>query len=484
MYKEWSDIKKLIWLFRNALPHGATYETITGRIVSFLTQRIAPLKIEASLEPIQDLHGYENPWPGGGGDNLLPPLSTEAKNYVELTNDNGKYTLSGTASANTFFTVDLETPLPAGTYTWQLFNESAASGITCYLLLETGNTSLTCSNKNQVSVGFSVSYPIVSFRIRVDSGTVLSNFKLSPTLTKGSNELPAFKPYSNICPISGHEGAVVNRTGKNLLPNKKVQGTSNRVTIGADDEATYIFLQAGTYAILATANVSGFSYYYGDDNGSGIRITDNVITIAEAGNYKFWLYKSGGLNASDILTWQLELGNFPTDYEPYSGTSVTLTFGSTVYGGKLTVNEDGSGSVEATYAEQDLGDLSWQTRYTGENNKALSSSLPSAYYGRTDISPFIAENYGGVSGVGGVGSLTPPDDKQIGLYWYYNSLNPTPTTVYLVIGVNDTPQGKIVYKLNEPVTIALTPGQVNALLGNNTVWVDDATSVTVTFQSN
>ena len=40
------------------------------------------------------------------------------------------------------------------------------------------------------------------------------------------------------------------------------------------------------------------------------------------------------------------------------------------------------------------------------------------------------------------------------------------------------------YKLATPITLTLSPGQVNALLGNNTVWVDDSDNISVTYQSN
>ena len=54
------------WLDEWAGGSAPTYETVTGRIVSFLTQRIAPLKIEADLEPIQSGTGDPSP------DNVRP----------------------------------------------------------------------------------------------------------------------------------------------------------------------------------------------------------------------------------------------------------------------------------------------------------------------------------------------------------------------------------------------------------------------------
>ena len=52
----------------------ATYEeweTISGNPVSF-TAKAAPLKqLKVAFSPVQDLHGYDSPWPAGGGKNLF-----------------------------------------------------------------------------------------------------------------------------------------------------------------------------------------------------------------------------------------------------------------------------------------------------------------------------------------------------------------------------------------------------------------------------
>ena len=40
-------------------------------VVTFNTDMAVPLKkLKVSVEPVQDLHGYDHPWPAGGGINL------------------------------------------------------------------------------------------------------------------------------------------------------------------------------------------------------------------------------------------------------------------------------------------------------------------------------------------------------------------------------------------------------------------------------
>ncbi len=52
-----------------AQPHK---ETDSGGVVSFRADKALPLiRCVAQIEPVQDLHGYNSPWPAGGGANLL-----------------------------------------------------------------------------------------------------------------------------------------------------------------------------------------------------------------------------------------------------------------------------------------------------------------------------------------------------------------------------------------------------------------------------
>lgn len=59
---------------------------ITG--LQFVTDMVAPLEsLVIGFSPIQDLHGYDNPWPAGGGKNLFDKTATDTDNgYVA-----GKY---------------------------------------------------------------------------------------------------------------------------------------------------------------------------------------------------------------------------------------------------------------------------------------------------------------------------------------------------------------------------------------------------------
>ena len=69
--RHWSTLEKLIWLRGSPAGGGGSWTTITGNPVSF-TARNAPLrKLSVAFSPKQDLHGYDSPWPAGGGVNKI-----------------------------------------------------------------------------------------------------------------------------------------------------------------------------------------------------------------------------------------------------------------------------------------------------------------------------------------------------------------------------------------------------------------------------
>ena len=50
----------------------AVLESVSGSVVSFEDGAELPAEsVIAHIEPQQDLHGYDNPWPAGGGKNLF-----------------------------------------------------------------------------------------------------------------------------------------------------------------------------------------------------------------------------------------------------------------------------------------------------------------------------------------------------------------------------------------------------------------------------
>ena len=202
----------------------------------------------------------------------------------------------------------------------------------------------------------------------------------------------------------------------------------------------------------------GFVWY--DENGDYISTTNwsetatNGKTAKSPNNAAYLAYNVAGKTSSttivpsDLTNFQIEEGTTATAYAPYSnicpisgwtGCKVWVqpthdtsaqadyniswqTEAGTVYGGTLTVNEDGSGVLK-------------------------SRPYYASYNGETLVGPWVSSMDKYVSGA-------------------------TPTTGAQVVDLGGT-----------ETSTNLTPGQVTALLGQNYVWADTG-DVSVTYRSN
>ena len=503
----WSTLKKLIWLRGSGMNGSSpTYETVTGRIVSFLTQRIAPLKIEATLEPIQDLHGYENPWPAGGGKNKFPAdfVSPYTQNGSTLTlQSDGKVTVSGTPSSAFDFVIG-HTTLPAGEY---ILNGCPTGGGATKYRLQVTDYPVT-SNLGQDS-GSGVTFTLaeetaVAVRIQLYTSAP-SSLTFAPMIRLSTESDATFAPYSNECPISGHTGAVVTRTGNNIWGGEKMAddmvaavNNASKCNKGSDASGNYVMLDASSqiskilsttlkfkentqYTIIlkaknannnATTNLhflytDGTKTYIDLPTASAGTVQTTVITSTSGKTVKgiegHWGAGAAYLYYDDCGIFE---GVLTADqFEPYSGTSVTLTFGQTVYGGKLTVNEDGTGTVVSDDAPLVFDNSTWgfSSNFFYKSFAGLQDVVSSNYY--------ITEN--------GIVVYCNGNNGQCRIYLNDNPSLTSETDVGALLNGY-----KLLYDLANPTTITLSPGQVNALLGNNTVWVDDSGNISVTYQSN
>lgn len=262
-----------------------------------------PLKeIIAYVDPLQDLHGYENPWPGGATKNLIdapdkPSAAAGDKLYDGSVN------------------------LPAGTYTLSSSNT-------------TGTVSVLGVGAGVMPYTFTLADAITSLTIEVVTAGAYNNIQL-----ESGSAATSFIPYKNICPISGSSNIEIKRYGKNLLPNKVYQYQTGRVNLGIDyRDMYYLPLNPGTYKFTAVLQSQAKLFYREINAASSIQVGDYTgtpltITIAQKGLYTFWLYKSSGFPASDVISFMLEEGTTATSYEEYTEVEITIPIGQTVYGG-------------------------------------------------------------------------------------------------------------------------------------------------------
>ena len=91
-------------------------DTVSGAVANFPDGAALPVKsLSVAIEPVQNLNGYGNPWPAGGGKNLLPKGENRASAGITFSvQDNGEVVVTGTAERTTFWAVQFT--IPAGSY--------------------------------------------------------------------------------------------------------------------------------------------------------------------------------------------------------------------------------------------------------------------------------------------------------------------------------------------------------------------------------
>ena len=475
-------------------------KTVSGSIIFIADALARPAEsLVVGIEPIQSLNGYDNPWPAGGGKNTLD--ISNATSRVQA------YGLTGSVSD--------EVITISGTYT----NTATSAS---FRLLD------NVPNNGQSLKAFEISNGnnILMFRWDGSYNTLIVDLK---NLTEGqtydikahvvgyTGDAPtSWSPYSNICPISGHDSVKVTRTGKNLLDISKsriaARGsfTEGNVTVTYNDDGTIrlqssgstrtdivvfsagtgypLQLPNGTYTFSIRGNESVSNYVHicasgsGDDyNGAAYfdvisTSTTTVLDGTKPWNYLFLRIFTGG-TFDCTISLQVEAGSTATAYEPYSGTSVEIALGQTVYGGTLDVTT-GVLTVDRAYAvlngTQDIAWVNWRPTETsvawiyglnvfGVKNVSanvlpnlLSNKLPTVTYNSI---------YSGT------------DSNSIGVHsnTYGVIVRVADTSLTTGTAINaylSSHPIEICYELATPTTIQLTPTEIEMLEGNNTLWAD------------
>lgn len=236
----------------------------------------------------------------------------------------------------------------------------------------------------------------------------------------------------NVRPISGWTGATVYHRGKNLYdynstPIRNCGVSSGVLAYNNLFDAYIVPIKQNTtyiYSKRYNANTDGYICLSEDYPQTGTTVNNVVNTrygVPEftvnsgTNNYLIIIWRNV-LSAEERAEQMVEVGNARTAVEPYQGEITDINWQSeagTIYGGTVTLNEDGSVDVVST-----MGNIA---SYTGE-------TLPGAWISSMDV---YAEGA-------------------------------TPTT-----------GAQVVYELAEPVSYHFDDvGQLYTYLGTNNVWID------------
>ena len=464
--------------------------TASGAIASFTDGgNNVPLKqLVVDIEPVQDLHGYDSPWPAGGGKNLLP-LEVSA---IKAANTRGSWSGNVYTDSTGFkFTITLDADgnvngivvsgtgnnvgilyiraydVPNGSYTVNGVPSGASWGSSNTFRIRIGDKTDAYINdclSNGVTVSTTNGF---NLQINVASGYTANNLTFKPMIRLSSVTDATFAPYSNICPISGHTQAVVTRTGKNLF--NGVYGYHN-----TDRTISVI---AGTTLTLSSKSTGAKQingqYYYSDNTWGG-----DFLIVASGSTYgsitktipsnavKMAVYVADDPNNNNHIAsdTQVEIGSTATAYESPNVATYTIDLDGTRYGGTLdattgvltvthafytingqyTINKHSATTLDGYYIELSRNGLprcaSTQDGTVGQFNMfkigKLSDGNGCAFVG-ADTIQFRKDG-------GGTGAEMKA--------WFVN--NPL----------------QVVYPLATPQTVQLSHTEVRTLSGYNNIW--------------
>lgn len=284
------------------------------------------------------------------GKNLLTyPYNETTKTINGITftdNGDGTITANGTATGMAVFALK-KVVLNQGKYT---LSGCPAGG--------SGTTYAMQFAKNDWSFGF-VDYGngstkqvdetvnLAQARIIIYSGTVCDNLVFRPQLELGSTPT-AYEP-----PITGRE-LTVNVSGKNLLqkmtdktigglhysPNDdgsvSVTGTQTAENYPGITSTSGMLLKAGNYTLSGGTERLQITALDIDANTviARAKIAPATFSIDTDKYIRIYVYSAGTYNGQtfdDVIYPQLELGDTATEYEPYHGSTTTITPTSNPY---------------------------------------------------------------------------------------------------------------------------------------------------------
>lgn len=464
---------------------GMLVDTASGPVASFFPDATIPdlLGLDIAIEPVQDLHGYDNPWPAGGGANIFDAQAWAAlganRNFYTVASDETITVNSNDGSdiANRLFDVE-----PGATYAFlstfsqacRIFSSDSET------ISQTASGTFTAPNDGKIAVKFyASSYPA--------SGKFI--------LVKGSTVPSAWSPYENRCPISGWDAVGIQRTGVNILDAEAIVESSSHPTTRIEDG--YLKFYTGNSASVGiqwkdlkiptpltgfltiknfnTSGINNVRLLARFDDGTSAYFVNEALSTGEektvsvnVGGNKTIVSISSAWTESreagiEIASSQLELGTTATAYRTYAGNRYTIALGQTVYGCRLVINEDGVTAL-VDRAAVDMGALNWAAYSAGVNTYRVQ--IPEKAFGdhnlicsayKTAASAFANMTNGTIRGTTG------------NAYVYVRDNNYTDVTSFRSAVTGQT----IVYELATPITIQLDPVTISTISGQtNNVWAD------------
>ena len=219
-------------------------ETTTGNSATFNTDMSAAIKsAKVYFEPMQDLHGYDAPWHGGGGVNLFDMSSvtiTDDSHITSVVGNDNTITITSNENSTRFSSSNiLSWTIPdkikgANVYIGVsdiTHTNSAHKSVIVFQMHDSNDefisdpTIVLLSSEETrkgrtISIPSNAAYAKIFFRIAQNASTVNVAANDSATFSNFMINYPSttttYSPYENICPITGWSGFNSWKAGKNV----------------------------------------------------------------------------------------------------------------------------------------------------------------------------------------------------------------------------------------------------------------------------
>lgn len=467
-----------------------------------------------NIQPVQDLHGYDAPWPAGGGKNLLD-YDTALSNAGFIKQNDAWYAQKSNIVINKVLwenTNEVSGSISLSYFYKFAYSATTARGVRFVFKYSDGTTV-----DNNVSLSETYVEKVVTSDPTKTLSSIMFTYGTSSVSTWIKNIQVEFGspttwvPYANICPITGWTGAKVTRCGKNLVPmtaqSRMSSGitytvnTDGSVTIngtatatswlrGATTEGERQFLRAGTYHLSGTPSGRPFTVYivgsYIDGTtllqsnvDGGVYDTGNglTFTLLKDATVTYQIQVNNGVSVDNVTAYpQIELGSTVTDYEPYQGETYSVTFPSeagTVYGGTLDVTR---GLLTVTHKfYENAGTGNWAEQLTGGNRYYIGGVSTDA----KNLSTNGISNIGELVSAFNINGIVVGANGRINICGDLHDAFATVDDLKAYFAQNPL---QVVYELASPITYQLTPAQINAL-DKLTILTTDVDNITATYKA-
>ena len=457
---------------------------------------------KVKVEPVQDLHGQSKPYVGGAWKNLLPVTLDNLKvrntggtwtdnvynrNDATFTVnvDNGgnvaSIKVNGTPNQDTTFVLALNVDLTVGTS--YILSGCPIGGNTSTYFMQYSNYADTAYNDTGAGVTyseFSHTYETRVFLITIKSGYNANNLAFYPMIRLATETDATFAPYTNICPITGHTEEKMTRDGFNIWDGTATDGKGVGNGGALYNDAT----------LFATGYVRVFpnvTYYLNGENWKNwvwvfdgsktalqeVRVdTTNRSIVFPSGTV--YARFTGILSSKSTACINVFDAILNGNYEPYKGKTYTILF-KDAQGQTITVYGSEFNPTTGVMKVDRVKFTPTVTTDIGKNTSEWPTNQFVVYPGVTakESGYVISDRFETISGGSDIGVfISSRGNIRVNTNNYYQSVSDALAGEFA--------SSEFCFELATPITIQLTPEQIQLLQGTNTLYASTGDiSVTV-----